>query len=193
MVMSKIWTGMIFLSIVFSLWTSQGNRLSGAVMEGAQAGIQLSISMAGAICLWSGVARLLQAGGIHQRLARCTRPLLGKIFPEAQEDPVLAGDISANICANLLGLGNAATPLGIRAAKGFCKHGSASASDSLCRLVVLNTASIQLIPTTVAAIRASLGCQHPFDILPAVWITSFLSAGLGLAGAVLLGKVYSHD
>ena len=77
MVMSKIWTGMIFLSIVFSLWTSQGNRLSGAVMEGAQAGIQLSISMAGAICLWSGVARLLQAGGIHQRLARCTRPLLG--------------------------------------------------------------------------------------------------------------------
>ena len=185
MVMSTIWTGMIFLSIVFSLWTSQGNRLSGAVMEGAQAGIQLSISMAGAICLWSGVARLLQAGGIHQRLARCTRPLLGKIFPEAKEDPVLAGDLSANICANLLGLGNAATPLGIRAAKGFCKHRSASASDSLCRLVVLNTA--------VAAIRASLGCQHPFDILPAVWITSFLSAGLGLAGAVLLGKVYSHD
>jgi spore maturation protein A len=119
--------------------------------------------------------------------------LLGKIFPETKEDPVLAGDISANICANLLGLGNAATPLGIRAAKGFCKHRSASASDSLCRLVVLNTASIQLIPTTVAAIRASLGCQHPFDILPAVWITSFLSAGLGLAGAVLLGKVYSHD
>ena len=88
-------------------------------MEGAQAGIQLSISMAGAICLWSGVARLLQAGGIHQRLARCTRPLLGKIFPEAKEDPVLAGDLSANICANLLGLGNAATPLGIRAAKVF--------------------------------------------------------------------------
>ena len=159
-------------------------------MEGAQAGIQLSISMAGAICLWSGVARLLQAGGIHQRLARCTRPLLGKIFPEAQEDPVLAGDISANICANLLGLGNAATPLGIRAAKGLCKHGSASASDSLCRLVVLNTASIQLIPANVAAVRSALGCITPFDILPAVWVTSLCSAGLGVTAAWILGKVW---
>lgn len=193
MIMSRIWTGMIFLSVLFSLLAGTGNLLSAAVMEGAQAGFSLAISMAGAVCLWSGVARLLQAGGIHALLARGFRPLLGKLFPEAKEDPVLAGDLSANICANLLGLGNAATPLGIRAAKGLCPPGTDRAGDSLCRLVVLNTASIQLLPTTVAAIRASLGCERPFDILPAVWITSFLSASLGLGMAVLLGKVWRND
>lgn len=193
MVMSRIWTGMVFVSIVFTMWTNQGVRLSAAVMEGAQAGIQLAISMAGAICLWSGVAQLLRVGGIHAQLARLFRPLLGRLFPESKKDPALAGDLSANICANLLGLGNAATPLGIRAAKGLCLPGETAAGDSLCRLVVLNTASIQLIPTTVAAIRASLGSARPFDILPAVWVTSLLSASLGLAAAVLLGRMCRRD
>ena len=96
-------------------------------------------------------------------------------------------DLSGNICANLLGLGNAATPLGIRATMRM-KRGD-TATDELCRLVVLNTASIQLLPTNVAAIRCALGCPSPFDILLPVWVSSFCSAFLGLAAAFLLGRL----
>ena len=100
----------------------------------------------------------------------------------------MSRDLSANICANLLGLGNAATPMGIRAAKRMTRGNTAT--DELCRLIVLNTASIQLIPANVAAVRSSLGCPSPFDILPAVWSTSLLSAGLGVTAAWFLGKVW---
>ena len=124
-------------------------------------------------------------------LSRLLRPVLGRLFPSTQKDKLLAGHLSANVCANLLGLGNAATPMGIQAAKRLAlgaKNGVAG--DELCRLIVLNTASIQLIPATVAAVRASLGCQSPFDILPAVWVTSVCSASLGLSAAWILGKVW---
>ena len=103
----------------------------------------------------------------------------------------MSGDLSSNICANILGLGNAATPMGIRAARALKKDDTAT--DELCRLVVLNTASIQLIPTTVAAIRSSLGCETPFDILLCVWVTSLCSAGIGLTAAWVLGKLWKND
>ena len=97
--------------------------------------------------------------------------------------------MSTNICANFLGLGNAATPPGIEAARRLAARSPGQASDELCRLIVLNTASIQLIPANVAAVRSSLGCAAPFDILPAVWLTSLCSAGLGLAAAWALGRL----
>ena len=128
----------------------------------------------------------MEATGMTDRLSRLLRPLLHRIFPSTKRDAALARDLSANICANFLGLGNAATPMGIQAAKRL-KQGD-TATDELCRLIVLNTASIQLIPANVAAVRSSLGCGTPFDILPAVWITSLLSAGLGVTAAWLFGR-----
>ena len=113
-------------------------------------------------------------------------PLLRRIFPSVTRDPALARNLSANICANFLGLGNAATPMGISAARRLTRGDTAT--DELCRLIVLNTASIQLIPANVAAVRSALGCAAPFDILPAVWLTSLASAGLGVTAAWLLGK-----
>ena len=186
MVMSWIWTGICCVSILCALLSGQGSGLSAALFQGAREGVTLAISMAGAICLWSGVGHLMEGAGITAVLSRFLQPALGILFPSVRKDPQLAGDLSANVCANLLGLGNAATPMGIRAANRL-KRGS-TATDELCRLVVLNTASIQLIPGTVAAIRTGLGCETPFDILPAVWITSVCSAGLGLAAAWLFGK-----
>lgn len=187
MVMSWIWTGFLCISILSSLLTGSGSALAAAAMEGAQAGVALAISIAGSLCLWSGVGKLMEAAGITDRLSRLLRPLLYRVFPTAKRDAALARNLSGNICANFLGLGNAATPMGIRAAKGL-KQGD-SATNELCRLVVLNTASIQLIPANVAAVRSGLGCGSPFDILPAVWITSLLSAGLGVSAAWLLGRV----
>lgn len=191
MVMSWIWTGLLAISVAASLFLNHGSALSAAVPQGAQAGISLSISMAGSICLWSGVGKLMEQSGVTGALAKLLRPFLGRLFPSSREDSHLANSLSANVCANLLGLGNAATPMGIQAAKRLASYrNDGIASNELCRLIVLNTASIQLIPANVAAVRASLGCASPFDILPAVWVTSLCSAGVGLLAAWLMGRVW---
>ena len=194
MVMSYIWLGILLVSTIFALLTGHGNQLAAAIPQGAQAGITLSISLAGSICLWSGVGKLMEHIGATARLAKFLRPFLSRIFPSTKEDAYLASALSANICANILGLGNAATPMGIQAAKRLVDPNRPQvANDQLCRLIVLNTASIQLIPANVAALRANLGCATPFDILPAVWITSLCSASLGLLAAWCFGKLWPHD
>ena len=189
MAMAWVWTGMVVLSLVFGLLTGHLDAVANAALEGARSAIDLSISMAGILCLWSGVMEIMSACGLSASLARAFRPLLRRLLPNACRDEETLAAISANVSANLLGLGNAATPMGIRAVRRM-KSASGTASDEMCRLVVLNTASIQLIPANVAAVRASLGCQTPYDILPAVWITSLCSAGLGVTMAWLLGKVW---
>lgn len=194
MVMSWIFTGMIALSLLFSIINGCGDKLAVAITQGAQNGITLVISIAGSLCLWCGVGKLMEKIGLTGQLSKLIGPLLNRLFPSAKTDPILASSLSANICANFLGLGNAATPMGIQAAKRMAAHGkNGIASNELCRLIVLNTASIQLIPSTVAAVRASLGCTTPFDILPAVWITSICSAGIGLLTAFLLGRFIKYD
>ena len=193
MVMSWIYTGLITVSVIVALFLGNGSELAAAIPKGAQAGITLSVSMAGSLCLWTGVGKLMEHIGLTGMLSRLMRPLLHRLFPSTRHDEHLSACLSANICANFLGLGNAATPMGIQAARCMVKKDAPNvATNELCRLVVLNTASIQLIPATVAAVRTSLGCATPFDLLPAVWITSVCSAGLGIIAAWLLGKVYGH-
>lgn len=194
MIMGWIFCLFAGISCVCALLTGRGSALSAAVPEGAQTGITLALSMAGSLCLWTGIGNLLEKIGITGLMARWLSPLLSRIFPSTQADAALASCLSGNICANFLGLGNAATPMGIQAVQKMAQQAPAgTATDEMCRLVVLNTASIQLIPATVAAVRSSLGCSTPFDILPAVWITSLCSAGLGVAAAFLLGKVWPND
>ena len=194
MAMSWIVCAMWIVSVFCSLVTGNGAALSAAIAEGAQSAITLVVSMAGSLCLWSGVGKLLEHAGITSLLSRLIRPLLHRIFPSSRSDSILAGQLSANICANFLGLGNAATPMGIQAVKSMCRYASSgTASDEMCAFIVLNTASIQLIPATVAAVRASLGAAAPFDILPAVWVTSLCSAGLGVTAARILRKVWRND
>ena len=191
MVMSWIFTGLLALAAVCAVVSGNGSALSAAVASGAQAGITLAISLAGSLCLWTGVGKLMERIGITAWLARLLGPLLRRLFPSTKHDPALASSLSANICANFLGLGNAATPMGIQAAKRMVpKDKPGVATNELCRLIVLNTASIQLIPTSVAAVRSALGCQTPFDILPGVWVTSLLSAGAGVLAAWVMGKVW---
>ena len=194
MIMSWIWAALLLLSIACSLLTGNAGGLAAAIPQGAQAGISLAISISGSLCLWSGVGHLMERIGLTEKLARLLRPGLYRLFPSTKTDPLLTQYLSANICANFLGLGNAATPMGIRAAQRLVNPAKPqTATDELCRLIVLNTASIQLIPANVAAVRASLGCQTPFDILPAVWCASVCSAGIGLLCAWLLGKVWPYD
>lgn len=189
MVMSWVWAVLVVTSVVCAAVGGRAAALSAAVMQGAQAGVTLAISIAGSLCLWAGIGRAMEKSGLSAVLARLLRPAMNRLFPSTREDAALSGALSTNICANFLGLGNAATPPGIEAARRLAARSPGRASDELCRLIVLNTASIQLIPANVAAVRSSLGCGSPFDILPAVWITSLCSAGLGLAAAWVLGRM----
>ena len=190
MAMPYFLTGLFFLSLLFGCATGQLSAVSAAALTGAQSAVELCLSMAGAICLWSGVMTLMDRCGLSEKLAALLRPLLRRILPNASRDSETLAALSANVSANLLGLGNAATPLGIRAATRMAQGCGGVASDELCRLVVLNTASIQLLPTTVAAVRSAHGCAAPFDILPAVWLSSVLSVSAGLLAARGLQAVW---
>lgn len=188
--MSVIWAGMVLVSLACGLATGRGAEVAAAAMEGASAGVELCLSMAGALCLWMGVMEVLRRSGAIRALSRLLRPVLGWLYPDFARDGGVMDAVSANVSANLLGLGNAATPLGLDAARRMSRRSPGVASDSLCMLVVCNTASIQLIPTTVAAVRAGAGSAAPFDILPAVWLASALSVTVGILAARLLARLW---
>ncbi|MDY3014461.1 MAG: spore maturation protein A [Evtepia sp.] len=188
MAMTVIWTGMTALSLVCGLALGKADALAPAALEGAASGVELAISMAGVLCLWMGVMEVMQRAGLAEKLARLLRPVLGRLFPDFARDRGVMDTLAANVSANLLGLGNTATPLGIEAARRMGRRTPGVAGDSLC--MVCNTASIQLIPTTVAAVRMGAGCATPFDLLPAVWVTSALSVVTGILAAKGFSRVW---
>ena len=191
MAMAWIWTGMVAVSVIFGILNGTISAVGTAAIEGASAAVTLCISMAGVICLWTGVMEVMKRGGLSEKLAHVLRPILRRLFPGAAKNEAAMEAVSANVSANLLGLGNAATPLGIQAAAAM-KQGE-EVNDDLCTLVVLNTASIQLIPATVAGVRAAAEAANPFSILPAVWITSVCSVTVGLLVARLLKWVWGRQ
>lgn len=188
MAMSYLWAGLLAVSLFCGLLNG-GEDLGRAALAGTERAVELALGLAGPLVLWSGFAALLDRSGLRAALARLLGPALGRLFPGAAGDPEAMGAICGNVTANLLGLGNAATPLGVAAAKRLrALSCSDAASDELCRFVVLNTASVQLLPTTAAALRGSLGSATPFDILPAVWLSSALSVGVGLGASALFAR-----
>lgn len=190
MAMSVIWTVMVGAAVVCGLLTGNGEAVASAALSGASAGVELCLSMAGVMCLWMGVMEIMRRSGLAAGLSRLLRPLLRRLYPDFARDGEVMDAVSANVSANLLGLGNAATPLGLEAARRMSAKTPGIASDSLCMLVVCNTASLELIPTTVAALRAGAGCATPFDILPAVWLASVVSVCVGVGAVKLFSRLW---
>ena len=188
--MTVIFTGMTALSLVCGLATGRGAEVAAAAVTGASSAVELALSMAGMLCLWSGVMEVMRRSGLSEKLSRALGPVLRRLYPQSARDKEIMDSVSANVSANLLGLGNAATPLGLEAARRMARKSPGVASDSLCMLVVCNTASLQLIPATVASVRSAAGCAAPFDILPAVWLASALSVGTGVLACKLLARVW---
>ena len=184
---SLIWFAMLVISTVFGIAFHSAGAVSSAIMEGASAAVELVFSLAGPMCLWCGVSELLRRSGLRNALAVTLSPILRRLYPNLKENRDGFSALSANVTANLLGLGNAATPMGITACQAM-NDGSGIATNEQCRLVVMNTASIQLIPTTVAALRGSLGCSSPLDILVPVLLTSFCSVSAGLLACRVLER-----
>lgn len=184
MEMSIIWVILTLCGVVAAVCTGRTETAGAALIQGARDGAALTLGLAGPLCLWSGFATLTEVNGWSAGLARVLRPVLRRLFPQTMADDEAAGALCGNLSANLLGLGNAATPLGVRAVRRMqALSGGAAASDEMCLLIVMNTASMQLLPTTVAALRAELGAARPFDILPAVWLASICSVTAGILAA----------
>lgn len=190
MTMSRIWTGMVAISILCGIGTGREGLVARGLMEGAQQGLELCLSIGGMLCLWSGVMEVMGRCGLAGKLANLMSPLLGRLFRDRGRDRETREAIAANLSANLMGLGNAATPLGLKAMARMHREGETSAGDDMCALVVCNAASLQLIPTTVAAVRAAEGCGTPFDILPAVWLSSAMALCVGLGMCRLLRRFW---
>ena len=191
--MSVIWSVMVLASVLCAAATGREGDVAAAALEGAAAAVELCLSMAGVLCLWTGVMEVMKRSGLTEGLSRLLRPVLRRLYPDFAGDREVMDSVAANVSANLLGLGNAATPLGIRAARRMSLRSPGVASPALCMLVVCNSASIQLIPTTVASVRAAQGSAAPFDILPAVWLASALSVSVGIAAVKLLGRLWPGE
>ena len=187
--LSAIWFGMIAASVLCAAATGRLGELSSGLLEGASDAVEFSLLLLGSMCAWLGFLRIAEESGLTRLFARCLSPVIGRLFPDYRENQDIQGKICMNLSANLLGLGNAATPLGIQAARRMARGCSGTASDELCLLVVLNTASIQLLPATIASVRSASGAQSPFDILPAVWLASALSVVVGVLTAKFLAAV----
>ncbi len=183
--LNYIWSGMIIISFLCSIVTGRAEELSRAILDGADKAVSLVISMAGIMCLWTGIMRIAERGGLTHLVARILSPILCRLMPDYDKDSKAMAAVCANITANLLGLGNAATPFGLAAMREMQKSNLLvnKPNSSMVMFVVLNTASIQLIPTTVAALRQAAGSSSPYSILPYVWITSLSAL---LAGIILV-------
>ena len=189
LIIKQVITAVFFTCTLFSLLAGNSGQAGTALMEGAQEAAEFVFSICGGLCLWSALNELMEECGIAAKLSYRLRPLLRGLLPRSAGNGEILKAVSENVSANLLGLGNAATPAGIRAAKAMRALDDRAASEELGMLVVLNTASIQIIPGSIAAVRAAAGAAEPFDILPAVWISSLISLTMGLAGAFLLKKL----
>lgn len=187
--LNYVWAFLILFSVLCAAATGRMPQLSAAVISGAGNAVTLVISMTGMMCAWTGLLKIAQEGGVAKALAKALRPVIRRLFPSCRKDGSAAKAICMNITANLLGLGNAATPLGIAAMKELKKHNPTDTADNdMVTFVVINAASIQLVPTFLAALRAQYGAKTPFDILPAVWLTSAGALAAGLTAAKLLER-----
>ena len=172
--LNYLWSALVVLSILCSFFTGNSQRLSEAIIESSAQAIELMMTMAGVMLLWTGIMRIAQESGLTEIFAKLLSPMLRLLFPNLKNESKALGCISMNLTANLLGLGNTATPLGIQAMKELdeLNGGSQTASNEMVVFVVMNTASLQLMPTMLGALRQRYGSAEPFEILVPVWISS---------------------
>lgn len=185
--MNYIWAALILISVFCAMVTGRMPQLSAAVLSGATGAVELVIAMAGMMCAWTGLMKIADAGGITGLLSKLLNPLMRLLFPSLKKGSPAVRAICMNITANLLGLGNAATPMGIAAMKELAKlNPSQTADNAMVMFVVINASSIQLIPTFMGTLRAKYGSPAPFDILPAVWLASVVALLAGIAAAKVM-------
>lgn len=188
--MNYIWGGMIVFSTITALINGRAEELSGAVMEGAESAITLFLTIIAMMCLWGGLSKIAEKSGLTDKAAKMLQPILRLLFPNLPPSSAAIKAISMNMTANLLGLGNAATPLGIEAMKELKKRSGSgyTASNEMIMFVVINSAALELIPATVAMLRYEYGSAEPMGIIAQVWIASIVAFAVGAICVKLLNR-----
>ncbi|MGN0491371.1 nucleoside recognition domain-containing protein [Ruminococcus sp.] len=189
--LNYVWSGLVIISIICSVFLGNTEDLSKALVDSGTSSIELIITMAGIICLWTGIMKIAVESGLTSVFAKVFSPLLRPLFPNLNKDSDAFKSISMNISANLLGLGNAATPFGLKAMEQLhtLNNKADTASNEMVIFVVMNTASLQLLPTTLASLRQSYGSSAPFEIIVPVWISSACALAAALICACTLNCV----
>ena len=193
--MNVVWTLIILGSVFCGLITGNGKALSDAVLSGGGQAVELCLSLLGMMVLWSGLSAVMEESGLACLFGRWLSPVVSFLFPELKLYPEAKNAIALNVAANMMGLGNAATPLGLKAMAHLQRinPNPKVATNSMVTFVVLNSVSVQLIPTGVAVLRAKFGAQNPMDVTGIIWITSLLGAVVGLLAANVLNQRRKTD
>lgn len=187
-----IWPIFIIVSFIYAILNGRVAEVNNSIFESTKLAVELSISLLGTICLWNGIMQIASKTSIVKHLSKLLNPIMKRLFPDIKKEEKVHEEITMNMIANIMGLGNAATPLGLKAMKSMQKKNNDKnrLSNSMAMFIVLNTASIQLIPTTVIAIRSSLGSSNPTAMIVPVWIATICAAIAAVISAKLLMKKF---
>lgn len=187
-----IWVGLLLIGFVAGILTGRIDQVTKAAMDSAQSAVLVCFGLLGVMCLWTGLMKVAEKSGFVSMIGRLVRPVLRFLFPDIPKDHPALGAIVMNLVANFLGLGNAATPLGIKAMNELqtLNKDKKTATDSMCMFLVLNTAAIQLIPANIIALRTAEGSKKPAEIIVCIWIASICATIMGVIAAKLLSKVW---
>jgi len=187
-----IWPIFIIVSFAYAILNGRVSDVNNSIFNSTKSAVDLSISLLGTTCLWTGIMQIASNTNIVKHLSKLLNPIMKKLFPDIKKEEKVHNEITMNIIANIMGLGNAATPLGLKAMKSMQikNKDKNKLSNSMCIFIVLNTASIQLIPTTVIAIRSSLGSNNPTAMIIPVWIATICAAVVAVLSAKLLMKKF---
>lgn len=187
-----IWPIFLIISFIFAIFTGRLEEVNTSVFEGTKSAVELCITLLGTMCLWNGIMKIASSTSIVKKLTKLLNPIMKKLFPDIKKEDKVHEEISMNIIANIMGLGNAATPLGLKAMKSMQKENKNKKvlSNSMAIFIVLNTASIQIIPTTVIAIRSSLNSSNPTAMIVPVWIATICATFVAIVVAKILMKKF---
>ena len=185
--LNKIWPFFIIISFIYAIYSGKILNINNAIFSSADQTVQLCLTLFGTICLWNGIMQIAVKTSLIEKLTKFLKPVISFIFPEIKNDKKISKEISMNMVANILGLGNAATPLGLKAMESMQQKNKdkSKLSNSMAMFILVNTASLQIIPTTVISIRSSLGSSNPTKIILAVWIATIAA----FATAIIAGKI----
>jgi len=187
--LNVIWPVFIIVSIVYAFLVGRVEEVNSAIFESAESTVNLMLTFFGTLCLWNGIMEIASATSLIEKLTRFLSPVMRFLFPEIKRQDKEYKEISMNMVANILGLGNAATPLGLKAMETMQEKNpnKEKLSNSMATLIVINTASLQVIPTTVIAVRTSLDSANPTSIIVPVWIATIAA----FITVVILSKILS--
>ena len=187
--LNYIWAGMIILSLLAGVFGGDIEVVTKGAIDGCTEGVSLCVSLLGIMCFWTGLSKIAEKSGLIEGFSKLLKPITKILFPKLKEGSEALSAIVMNMVANLFGMGNAATPLGIRAMKELDKiNGRKEASDEMCVFAVINTASIQLIPSTIISLRQTFGSENPGEIIVPIWIASILAVLVAVISAKIFEK-----